>query len=132
VEHPWLPLEPWPSGPRDWVPSCYRGLKRTQSWNGDGSSGSSTVGVLTPILLSQTQPIVILAAYFPFMCLIMRETRATVILRRKAAKYRKTQTGFTARFTARSEIEKVKFSIALRESLLRPISEFNAPYLVQH
>lgn len=66
---------------------------------------------------------VIMAAYFPFICLIMRETRATVILRRKAAHLRKTATGFNARFTARSEIEKVKFTVALRESLLRPISK---------
>lgn len=62
-----------------------------------------------------------MGAYFPVICLIMRETRATVTLRRRAEKYRKTMTGFPARFTARSEIEKVKFSVALQQSLLRPI-----------
>jgi len=66
---------------------------------------------------------VIMGAYFPIICIILCETRATVILRRKAHKFRHTLTGFPARFTAKSEIEKVKFSVALQQSLLRPISE---------
>jgi hypothetical protein len=68
--------------------------------------------------------LVIMGAFFPIICFIMRETRATVILRRRAAKYRKTLTGFPARFTARSEIEKVKFSVALQQSLMRPLRGF--------
>jgi hypothetical protein len=71
-----------------------------------------------------------MGAYFPIICIILCETRATVILRRKAHHLRHTLTGFSARFTAKSEIEKVKFSVALQQSLLRPISKFPSHLLL--
>jgi len=63
----------------------------------------------------------VMGVYMPIIYLC--ETRATVILRRKAHRYRHTLTGFSARFTSRSEVEKVKISVAIQQSLMRPISE---------
>ena len=65
-----------------------------------------------------------MAAYFPTVLLMLKETRASVILRWKAKKLRKERGDLDGgRYTARSEVEKVKFYVALQASLLRPLSE---------
>lgn len=66
---------------------------------------------------------IIMGGFCPIVFVTMRETRSTVLLRRKAAKLRKER-GLSdggARYIARSEIEKVKFSTAMMQSMSRPI-----------
>lgn len=65
---------------------------------------------------------IIVGVFIPVVAFVMVETRDTVILRRKAKQLRKVR-GMTdgARYLARSEVTKVKFSVAMRESLLRPL-----------
>ncbi|WWC63027.1 uncharacterized protein I303_105626 [Kwoniella dejecticola CBS 10117] len=60
--------------------------------------------------------------YWPIAYFVLRETRASVLLRRKAKKLRVTrglQDG--GRYTARSEVDKEKFWVAMRRSLSRPL-----------
>ncbi|WRT66787.1 uncharacterized protein IL334_003750 [Kwoniella shivajii] len=63
-----------------------------------------------------------LAAYLPIAFLVLRETRASVLLRRKAKKLR-IERGMLdgGRYTARSEVDKEEFWAAMRRSLSRPI-----------
>jgi hypothetical protein len=64
-----------------------------------------------------------MGAYFPTVFLALKETRASVILRRKARRLRKERGDKDGgRYTARSEVEKVSFAVAMRQSLLRPLS----------
>ncbi|TXT07257.1 hypothetical protein VHUM_03427 [Vanrija humicola] len=65
---------------------------------------------------------IILGAFFPVCLVVMRETRATVILRRRAAKLRKER-GLAdgGRYLARAEIDKVKFVTAMGQSMTRPL-----------
>ncbi|WOO80564.1 Efflux pump atB [Vanrija pseudolonga] len=65
---------------------------------------------------------IILGAFFPVCLVVMRETRATVILRRRAAKLRKER-GLSdgGRYLARAEIDKVKFVTAMGQSMTRPL-----------
>jgi len=66
---------------------------------------------------------IIMGGFCPIVFVIMRETRSTVLLRRKAAKLRKER-GLSdggARYIARSEIEKIKFSTAMIQSMSRPM-----------
>lgn len=64
-----------------------------------------------------------MGGYAPFVLLALKETRSPVILRRIAYKLRKERGERDGgRYTARSEIEKVKFWPAMRTSLLRPLS----------
>ncbi|OCF57017.1 hypothetical protein L486_05874 [Kwoniella mangroviensis CBS 10435] len=65
---------------------------------------------------------IILGVYWPITLLILRETRAPVLLRRKAKNLRDErgmQDG--GRYTARSEVDKEPFWTAMRKSLSRPI-----------
>ena len=64
------------------------------------------------------------AIYVPFVYFILSETRAPVILRRKAKKLRKTR-GMTdgGRYTARSEIGKPKLLAMMKTSCVRPLRE---------
>lgn len=54
--------------------------------------------------------------------LVIPETRETVLLRRRAAKYRKER-GMAdgGKYLARAEVTKVPFLTAMRVSLLRPL-----------
>jgi hypothetical protein len=71
-----------------------------------------------------------MGAYFPTVFLALKETRASVILRRKARRLRKERGDKDGgRYTARSEVEKVSFAVAMRQSLLRPLSAWNGFYL---
>ncbi|RXK37531.1 hypothetical protein M231_05252 [Tremella mesenterica] len=65
---------------------------------------------------------IVMTAYIPFVYFVLRETRAPVILRRRA-KHLRDQRGLQdgGRYTARSEIDKVGFGQAVRTSLYRPI-----------
>lgn len=65
---------------------------------------------------------IVVGVFIPIVALVMVETRDTVILRRKAKNYRKVR-GMSdgARYLARSEVTKVRFAVAMRESLLRPL-----------
>lgn len=65
---------------------------------------------------------VCLGIFFPICVFVMRETRATVLLRRKAAQLRKER-GMTdgARYTAKSELDKDNFLTAMLHSISRPI-----------
>ena len=65
------------------------------------------------------------------MVLIMRETRAPVLLRRKAKNLR-DERGMKdgGRYTAKSEVDKPALGAALKTSLSRPISEFLLPETV--
>jgi hypothetical protein len=84
-------------------------------------------------LKSRADPPVIMSAYFPTVFLALRETRATVILRRKAYRLRKERGHADGgRYTARSEVEKVGFADAMRQSLLRPLSASSFRVLVDH
>ena len=58
------------------------------------------------------------------MFFVLRETRATVLLRRKAKKLR-TERGMQdgGRYTAKSEVNKQAFGEAMKRSLSRPLSE---------
>jgi hypothetical protein len=60
--------------------------------------------------------------FFPIVVVVMRETRATVLLRRKAHQLR-VDRGMAdgARYLARSEIDKDKFLTAIMHSISRPI-----------
>lgn len=65
---------------------------------------------------------IIVGVFIPIVAFVMIETRDTVILRRKAKQLRKARgTSDGARYLARSEVTKVKFAVAMRESLLRPL-----------
>jgi hypothetical protein len=66
--------------------------------------------------------VVAIGAYIPFVVFILTETRAPVIIRRRAAVLRKER-GLTdgGRYTARSEIGRQKFFAAMSTSLLRPL-----------
>ncbi|KAK8847392.1 hypothetical protein IAR55_005250 [Kwoniella newhampshirensis] len=66
---------------------------------------------------------ILIGALFPFILLFMRETRESVILRRRARKLRKER-GLEdgGRYTARSEIGKVGFFAAMKMSSTRPIT----------
>jgi hypothetical protein len=61
--------------------------------------------------------------YFPLVALVLRETRATVLLRRKAKKLR-TERGMQdgGRYTAKSEVNKQALGEAMKRSLSRPLS----------
>ncbi|WVW85154.1 hypothetical protein I302_107192 [Kwoniella bestiolae CBS 10118] len=63
-----------------------------------------------------------LGVYWPIAYFVLKETRASVLLRRKAKKLR-TQRGMQdgGRYTARSEVDKEAFWTAMRKSLSRPI-----------
>ncbi|KAL1411719.1 hypothetical protein Q8F55_002685 [Vanrija albida] len=65
---------------------------------------------------------IVLGAFFPVCLVVMRETRATVILRRRAARLRKER-GLSdgGRYLARAEIDKVKFVTAMGQSMTRPL-----------
>lgn len=63
-------------------------------------------------------------AYFPIVVFVLRETRATVLLRRKAKKLRDErgmQDG--GRYVARSEVNKLDLGEAMKRSLSRPLSK---------
>ncbi|KAL7418993.1 hypothetical protein Q5752_006677 [Cryptotrichosporon argae] len=65
---------------------------------------------------------IVLGAFVPIVLVVMRETRATVVLRRKAAALRRArgaQDG--AVYMARSEVDKEAFWSAMRTSLFRPL-----------
>lgn len=65
---------------------------------------------------------VILGVLLPAIIVVMRETRETVILRRRAAALRKERgLGDGGKYLARADVTKVKFSEAMRQSLLRPL-----------
>ncbi|RSH92160.1 hypothetical protein EHS25_008575 [Saitozyma podzolica] len=67
--------------------------------------------------------LILMGAYFPTVFLALKETRASVILRRKARRLRKERGDKDGgRYTARSEVEKVSFAVAMRQSLLRPLT----------
>jgi len=63
-------------------------------------------------------------AYLPIVIFVLRETRATVLLRRKAKKLR-TERGMQdgGRYTAKSEVNKQAFGEAMKRSLSRPLSK---------
>lgn len=106
------------------------------------SSAYSTVSLFLHIQgLTLVTRIVTIGALFPFILLIMRETRESVILRRRAAKLRKEHQsgdnhekgyhslfqapdGVIGRFTARSEMNRIGFWEAMRTSALRPFSMY--------
>ncbi|WVQ98033.1 hypothetical protein IAU59_005155 [Kwoniella sp. CBS 9459] len=66
---------------------------------------------------------IMIAVFIPVISLILRETREPIILRRRAKKLRKER-GLSdgGRYTARSEVGKVSFWVAMRASLVRPIT----------
>ncbi|OCF32630.1 drug transporter [Kwoniella heveanensis BCC8398] len=66
---------------------------------------------------------IMIAVFIPVISLILRETREPIILRRRAKKLRKER-GLSdgGRYTARSEVGKVNFWVAMRTSLVRPIT----------
>lgn len=121
------------------------GSNRPHVWNGGGYGGYSQVHIPSFLYLFTyrgltfvTQTVTI-GALFPFILLIMCETRESVILRRRAAKLRKEhQSGGTngkgdrdlfqapneirGRFTAWSEMNRIGFWEAMRTSALRPFS----------
>ncbi|WWC88263.1 uncharacterized protein L201_003170 [Kwoniella dendrophila CBS 6074] len=63
-----------------------------------------------------------LGIYWPIAFFVLKETRATVLLRRKAKKLR-DERGLKdgGRYTARSEVDKEDFWVSMRRSLSRPI-----------
>lgn len=63
-----------------------------------------------------------LAAFFPMFILCMPETRSGLILRRRAAMFRKER-GLKdgGRYIAQDEVVKVKFLTAMKISLTRPL-----------
>lgn len=66
--------------------------------------------------------VVSMGACVPAFFLVMPETRTTIILRRRAAKLRKER-GLAdgGRYLAHAEMEKVKFMVAMKTSLVRPL-----------
>jgi hypothetical protein len=75
-------------------------------------------------LMIKLRPVVTFGAYFPVVVLVLRETRATVLLRRKAKKLRDErgmQDG--GRYVARSEVNKLDLGEAMKRSLSRPLSK---------
>lgn len=68
--------------------------------------------------------LVAIGAYIPLVLLILCETRAPVIIRRRAFVLRKER-GMAdgGRYTARSEIGRERFVAAMSTSLLRPLCE---------
>ncbi|WVR04612.1 hypothetical protein IAU60_001623 [Kwoniella sp. DSM 27419] len=66
---------------------------------------------------------IMIAALIPPIFIIMRETRETIILRRKAKRLRKER-GLAdgGRYTARSEAGRISFWAAMRTSVVRPIT----------
>ncbi len=58
-------------------------------------------------------------AVFVLFCLVLKETRGSVILTRRAVRLRKT-TG-DARYRARAEAERASLSILIKNSLTRPL-----------
>lgn len=77
-----------------------------------------------PIALERLTWLVAIGAYIPLVVFVLSETRAPVIVRRKAAKLRKER-GMAdgGRYTARSEIGRLKFLAAMSTSLLRPLRQ---------
>lgn len=77
--------------------------------------------------------VVAIGAYIPFVVFILTETRAPVIIRRRAAVLRKER-GLTdgGRYTARSEIGRQKFFAAMSTSLLRPLCKSSLPCIRYH
>jgi hypothetical protein len=71
--------------------------------------------------------IILVGAYFPFVPLLMPETRSTVILRRLAKKLRKERANGEAErgaiYSARSEVGKMKITELMKVSLVRPLCE---------
>lgn len=106
------------------------------------SSAYSTVSLFLHIQgLTLVTRIVTIGALFPFILLIMRETRESVILRRRAAKLRKEHQpgekndkadqnlfqapdGVVGRFTAWSEMNRIGLWEAMCTSALRPFSMY--------
>ncbi len=69
--------------------------------------------------------VVAVGAIIPLIILILTETRAPVIIRRRASKLRKERAlADGGRYTARSEIGRQKFLTAMSTSLLRPLCKF--------
>ncbi len=71
--------------------------------------------------------IILVGAYLPLIPLLMPETRSTVILRRMAKRLGNERSNGLqekgAKYTARSEVGKIKLSQLLKISLVRPLCE---------
>lgn len=80
----------------------------------------------SPTPLYGAYGIVTFGLYFPIVVLVLRETRATVLLRRKAKKLR-TERGMQdgGRYTAKSEVNKLALGEAMKHSLSRPLSKLS-------
>lgn len=71
---------------------------------------------------------VALGVYLPFVIFIMRETRSTVILTRKARKLRKERGDADGGiYRSRAEEVKLPFVQAMKLSLIRPLGQSCAP-----
>ena len=73
---------------------------------------------------SLSTPVVACGVYWPLVVFLLQETRSSVLLRRRAKKMRKER-GMAdgGRFTSKSEVDKPKFWVALRQSVSRPLRE---------